>query len=217
MKIRPLFCAALILILILFISSDKTVQGTDRRSGSILTVDSITAKDFGDNDEMNVDAFRTDDCDGDLATKDPEGFSDLFATITISNSGRPNFTPSTSQTVKIYQYTVSFTKLGGKNIKKLMPRIKPFIRSTSLTIQPDSSGDLKIVLLTKAMKEKFVDKYIENFGEDPRDPGVDAKFLSYTAHIKIYGKEVPFNNKVDTSGDINITITEVDNCSTTTP
>src|SRR4030067_237737 len=189
MKIRTLFCIALILILILFISSDKTVQGTDRRSGSILTVDSITAKDFGDNDEMNVDAFRTDDCDGDLATKDPEGFSDLFATITISNSGRPNFTPSTSQTVKIYQYTVSFTKLGGKNIKKLMPRIKPFIRSTSLTIQPDSSGDLKIVLLTKAMKEKFVDKYIENFGEDPRDPGVDAKFLSYTAHIKIYGKE----------------------------
>jgi len=224
MKIRTLFCVALILTFILLLSSDKTVQA-NRRAGSILAIDIPTATDFGGNDELNVDAFRTDDCDGDPSTNDSEGFADLTATITISNSGRlnyngpPPFDP-TSQIVKIVKYTVSFTKdasNGGKSIRKLMPAIKPFTRSASFTIQPDSSGDLKIVLLTRAMKEAFVDNYIANFGEDPRDAGVDTKYLSYTAHIKIFGKEVPYNNKVDTSGDITITITEVNNCTTTTP
>jgi hypothetical protein len=222
MKIRLFFYAAIVLALVLFFSSDKTVRGTDRESGSILTIDDIAASDFGESDESNVDAFRTDDCDGDIATKDPEGFSDLTATLTISNSGRPNHNgpppyDPTSQIVKIEKYSVSFSKLGGKKKKKLMPGISSFTGNVSLTIQPDSTGSLKVPLFSKAKKEAFVNKYISKFGEDPRESGVDPKYLSYRAHIKIYGKEVPYNNKVEASGDITITLTEVDNCATTTP
>jgi len=212
---------AIILALTLFPFSDKIVRGGSNEAGSIIAVEEITGEDSGGNDESNVDAFRKDDCDGDVATKDLEPFSDLTATLTISNASRPNFPESTSHPVKIYRYKVTFVKMGTPRQKRKMPDIQPFTANISTIIpaatDPDTpaTGDVKITILSKAMKEVFANKYILRFGEDPRNPDVLPRFLSYKVNIKIFGKEIPYNNKVDTSASLFITITEVDNCQTT--
>ena len=97
-----------------------------------------------------------------------------------------------------------------------MPKIKSFSRNTSFTIQPDSSGNMKMIIVSKAMKAALANKYILKFNENPLDTDVIPRYLDYTAEIKIYGKEIPYNNKIDFTAEIPITLTEVDNCPATT-
>ncbi len=219
MKIRAILLTVIILTIVLFISSGKTAHGHDYDAGSDITITDIAVKDFGENDGSNIDAFRTMDCNGDGIKTDPEDFSDTTATLTISNASRPNFDVSTSHPVRIYKYKVSFKKIGSnvKN-KNKMPDLKTFSRHISFTIPAATkvdepvTKDLNITIISKAMKQAFANQYIFRFGEDPRN-GIDPiRYLDYKVKIKIYGEEIPFNNKVSDSAETSIILTEVNNC-----
>lgn len=221
MKIRAILLTVIILTIVLSVSSDKTALCRDYEAGSDITISDIAVQDFGQNDGSNIDAFRVMDCNGDGTANDPEGFSDATATITISNASRPNYAVSTSHPVKIYKYTVSFEKIGSsiKN-KNKMPDLKGFSRNISFTVpaatkvDEPATKDLTITIVSRAMKEAFASQYISKFGEDPRN-GIDPiRYLDYKVKIKIYGKEVPFNNRVSASGGTSIILTEVNNCIT---
>ena len=223
MKIRAVLLTVIILTIGFFVFSDKTVYSHDYDAGSDITITDIAVADFGENDGSNIDVFRNTDCsgDGDVTKTDIEDFSDTTATITISNASRPNFPESTSYPVRIYKYAVSFKKIGSsvKN-KNKMPDLKGFSRNISFTVPAATKvdepviKDLKITIISKAMKEAFASQYIFRFGEDPRN-GIDPiRYLDYKVKIKIYGKEVPFNNRVSDSSGTSIILTEVNNCAT---
>ncbi|OGL42286.1 MAG: hypothetical protein A3C43_03590 [Candidatus Schekmanbacteria bacterium RIFCSPHIGHO2_02_FULL_38_11] len=219
MKIR-LFLLALIIVSVGFLfSSDKIAYSGNNETGSEINIDDVITKDFGENDGSNVDVFRVSDCDGDETTNDREGFSDVTATLTISNASRPNFSESTSHPVRIYKYKVSFQKIGSSVKKSKMPDIKGFLRNISFTVpagdvDEPATKDLKVTIFSKAMKEAFADQYIKKFGENPSETGI-IKYLDYNVKIKIFGREVTEEkNSAGASGETTIILTEVNNCVT---
>ncbi|RMF96219.1 MAG: hypothetical protein D6734_04060 [Candidatus Schekmanbacteria bacterium] len=178
-----------------------------------ITVVSISAEDEGSNDETNVDIFRTLDCDGDDTTVDPEPFSDLKATITLDNSGHPNYEDDpvwdpTNHDVVLTSYKVKF-----RRTSKRFPRIKSFTRNIAATLPKDKETDITITVLPKSYKRKLARKYILKFGEDPSDNSVEPRFLDYNVKIKIKGHEKTFGgNKVKAKTGLTMTLTQVDNC-----
>ena len=127
--------------------------------------------------------FRNLDCDEDATTTDPQTFSDLKETITLDNSGHPNYENDplwgpTNQDVKITSYKVRFKK----NSKRL-PRIKTIKRKISALVSKDKETDISITILPKSRKRSLANKYILKFGEDPTDNTVEPRFLDYTVKI----------------------------------
>ncbi len=204
------FNKILILFLLLIVCCPAVSQG--KGVLTYITVTGVTGADEGDNDETNVDIFRNLNCDDDATTTDPEPFSDLKATITLDNSGHPNyegsFWGSTNQDVKITSYKIRFKR----NSRKL-PKIRTIKRSTSALIAKDTETDITITILPKSKKRSLARKYVLKFGEDPSDDTVEPRFLDYTVKIKIRGEEVySHHNKVKTKTELTMTLTQVDNC-----